>query len=192
MTILLSEVSAGCRVCQDDLYIQDKDDDPTYSVTCVQYPAGAYPFLRLLWRTRTVAPCDAHCSGQPTGLHLLGCRPDRRARWDWRFPRSTSASLPTCATACSSKYRALEELTGVDYSHVSLGQSSLGCLLEPVDGLAGEQRIIRHAVDKNVARVPQSVEAFVRSYASRYPRGRGDHCGIPVHPLRYGFFRRCT
>lgn len=64
----------------------------------------------------------------------------------------------------------LEELNGKDYSH--LYQKELAdYLLQPLDGLTGEDRIVQHAVNKTVSRVHQSMEAFIHNMNTIHSRG---------------------
>ena len=64
----------------------------------------------------------------------------------------------------------LEELNGEDYSHLYRKELT-DYLQQPLDGLAGEQRIIQHAVNKPVARVHQSMEAFIHNMNTIHSRG---------------------
>ena len=64
----------------------------------------------------------------------------------------------------------LEELNGEDYSHLYRKELT-DYLQQPLDGLTGEQRIIQHAVNKTVARVHQSMEAFIHNMNTIHSRG---------------------
>ena len=64
----------------------------------------------------------------------------------------------------------LEELNGKDYSH--LYQKELtDYLQQPLDGLSDEKRIVQHAINKTVARVHQSMEAFIHNMNTIHSRG---------------------
>ena len=64
----------------------------------------------------------------------------------------------------------LEELNGKDYSH--LYQKELtDYLQQPLDGLTDDRRIVQHAVNKTVARVHQSMEAFIHNMNTIHSRG---------------------
>ena len=66
--------------------------------------------------------------------------------------------------------KTLEQLNGVDYAH--LYHTPLEDYLEkPLDGLVGEARIIQHAMNRTVARVHQSMEAFIHNMNTIHSRG---------------------
>jgi ribonucleoside-triphosphate reductase len=64
----------------------------------------------------------------------------------------------------------LEEFNGADYSH--LYHKKMNDYIElPLDGLTGEDRVLQHAVNKTVARVHQSMEAFIHNMNTIHSRG---------------------
>ena len=96
--------------------------------------------------------------------------PKTKCTADKRFPRSTSTSLPTCGNSFIEEVKNLEELNGEDYSHLYRKELT-DYQQQPLDGLTGEQRIIQHAVNKTVARVHQSMEAFIHNMNTIHSRG---------------------
>lgn len=57
-------------------------------------------------------------------------------------------------------------------------------LQQPLDGLTGEQRIIQHAVNKTVARVHQSMEAFIHNMNTIHSRGGNRWYSAPSTTVR--------
>ena len=64
----------------------------------------------------------------------------------------------------------LEELNGKDYSHLYKKELT-DYLQQPLDGLSDEKRIVQHAINKTVARVHQSMEAFIHNMNTIHSRG---------------------
>jgi ribonucleoside-triphosphate reductase len=66
--------------------------------------------------------------------------------------------------------KSLETLTGEDYSHL-YDKELDDYLTKPLEGLSGEERILQHAINKTVARVHQSMEAFIHNMNTIHSRG---------------------
>ena len=172
-------------VSQNYLHIHDKDYYPTKSLTCVQHP---------LDRILTYGFSAGHGESRPAKrietASILGCISLETAQNEMHGGQAIPAFdfylAPYVRNSFIEEVKNLEELNGEDYSHLYRKELT-DYLQQPLDGLTGEQRIIQHAVNKTVARVHQSMEAFIHNTLARRQPG-----GIQLHQLRYGYFRRGT
>ena len=64
----------------------------------------------------------------------------------------------------------MEDLNGEDYSAL-YNEPLMDYLKQPLDGLTGVDRVRQHAINKTVARVHQSMEAFIHNMNTIHSRG---------------------
>ena len=142
-------------VTQNYLHIHDKDYYPTKSLTCVQHPLDhilKYGFSAGHGESR---PAKRIETASILGCISLGNSPERDARRT-SHPCIRFLPCPYVRNSFIEEVKNLEELNGKDYSH--LYQKELAdYLLQPLDGLTDEDRIVQHAVNKTVSRVHQSM-----------------------------------
>ena len=156
-------------VTQNYLHIHDKGLLSHQEPDMRAASAGPYSEIRLLCRTRRIAPGQTHRDCQYPGMHLAGNSPERDARRT-SHPCIRFLPCPYVRNSFIEEVKNLEELNGKDYSH--LYQKELAdYLLQPLDGLTGEDRIVQHAVNKTVSRVHQSMEAFIHNMNTIHSRG---------------------
>ena len=156
-------------VSQNYLHIHDKDYYPTKSLTCVQHP---------LDRILTYGFSAGHGKSRPAKrietASILGCISLETAQNEMHGGQAIPAFdfylAPYVRNSFIEEVKNLEELNGEDYSHLYRKELT-DYLQQPLDGLAGEQRIIQHAVNKTVARVHQSMEAFIHNMNTIHSRG---------------------
>ena len=156
-------------VSQNYLHIHDKDYYPTKSLTCVQHP---------LDRILTYGFSAGHGESRPAKrietASILGCISLETAQNEMHGGQAIPAFdfylAPYVRNSFIEEVKNLEELNGEDYSHLYRKELT-DYLQQPLDGLAGEQRIIQHAVNKTVARVHQSMEAFIHNMNTIHSRG---------------------
>ena len=151
------------------LHIHDKDYYPTKSLTCVQHP---------LDRILTCGFSAGHGESRPAKrietASILGCISLETAQNEMHGGQAIPAFdfylAPYVRNSYIEEIKNLEELNGKDYSH--LYQKELtDYLQQPLDGLSDEKRIVQHAINKTVARVHQSMEAFIHNMNTIHSRG---------------------
>ena len=156
-------------VSQNYLHIHDKDYYPTKSLTCVQHP---------LDRILTYGFSAGHGESRPAKrietASILGCISLETAQNEMHGGQAIPAFdfylAPYVRNSFIEEVKNLEELNGEDYSHLYRKELT-DYQQQPLDGLTGEQRIIQHAVNKTVARVHQSMEAFIHNMNTIHSRG---------------------
>ena len=151
------------------LHIHDKDYYPTKSLTCVQHPLdhvleGGYmaghgesrPAKRI--ETASVMACISMETAQ------------NEMHGGQAIPAFDFYLAPYVRLTFIEEVKKLEELFAADYSH--LYQMDLeDYLINPLEGLEGEQRVIQHAMNKTVGRVQQAMEAFIHNMNTIHSRG---------------------
>ncbi len=151
------------------LHIHDKDYYPTKSLTCVQHPLdhvleGGYmaghgesrPAKRI--ETASVMACISMETAQ------------NEMHGGQAIPAFDFYLAPYVRLTFIEEVKKLEELFAADYSH--LYQMDLeDYLINPLEGLEGEQRVIQHAMNKTVGRVHQAMEAFIHNMNTIHSRG---------------------
>ncbi|MCD7940327.1 MAG: anaerobic ribonucleoside triphosphate reductase [Bacteroides intestinalis] len=151
------------------LHIHDKDYYPTKSLTCVQHPLD-----RILSCGFSAGHGESHPAKRIETASILGCISLETAQNEMHGGQAIPAFdfylAPYVRNSYIEEIKNLEELNGKDYSH--LYQKELtDYLQQPLDGLSDEKRIVQHAINKTVARVHQSMEAFIHNMNTIHSRG---------------------
>ena len=165
---LLSE-ETRLAVENNYLHIHDKDYYPTKSLTCVQHPLD-----KILKHGFSAGHGESRPAKRIETASILGCISLETAQNEMHGGQAIPAFdfylAPYVRDSFIEELKTLELLNGVDYSH--LYAVSLDDYLEkPLDGLTGEARIIQHAMNRTVARVHQSMEAFIHNMNTIHSRG---------------------
>ena len=165
---LLSEETRNA-VKHNYLHIHDKDYYPTKSLTCVQHPLD-----KILKYGFTAGHGASRPAKRIETASILGCISLETAQNEMHGGQAIPAFdfylAPYVRYSFIEEMHILEELTGEDYKH--LYNIELDDFLEkPLGDLKGEARIIQHAVNKTVARVHQSMEAFIHNMNTIHSRG---------------------
>lgn len=165
---LLSE-EVRTAVENNYLHIHDKDYYPTKSLTCVQHPLD-----KILKHGFSAGHGESRPAKRIETASILGCISLETAQNEMHGGQAIPAFdfylAPYVRDSFIEELKTLEQLNGVDYSH--LYAVSLDDYLEkPLDGLTGEARIIQHAMNRTVARVHQSMEAFIHNMNTIHSRG---------------------
>ncbi|OUO51948.1 anaerobic ribonucleoside-triphosphate reductase [Parabacteroides sp. An277] len=165
---LLSE-EVRVAVENNYLHIHDKDYYPTKSLTCVQHPLD-----RILHDGFSAGHGESRPAKRIETASILGCISLETAQNEMHGGQAIPAFdfylAPYVRDSFIEELKTLEQLNGVDYSH--LYQVPLDDYLEkPLDGLTGEARILQHAMNRTVARVHQSMEAFIHNMNTIHSRG---------------------
>ena len=151
------------------LHVHDKDYYPTKSLTCVQHPldnilkygfaAGhgeSRPAKRI--ETASVIACISLETAQ-NEMHGGQAIP----AFDFYLAPFVRASL-------------IEELKNIEkfdgYDHSSLYNVEIDdYIAKDLNGLTGDERVLQHAINRTVARVHQSMEAFIHNMNTIHSRG---------------------
>ena len=165
---LLSEESRDA-VQHNYLHIHDKDYYPTKSLTCVQHPLD-----NILNKGFTAGHGSSRAAKRIETASVLACISMETAQNEMHGGQAIPAFdfylAPYVRASLIEELKKLEEFNDADYSH--LYHQKLNDYLEmPLDGLTGDDRVMQHAVNKTVARVHQSMEAFVHNMNTIHSRG---------------------
>ena len=165
---LLSE-EVRLAVENNYLHIHDKDYYPTKSLTCVQHPLD-----KILKHGFSAGHGESRPAKRIETASILGCISLETAQNEMHGGQAIPAFdfylAPYVRDSFIEELNTLEQLNGVDYAH--LYHTPLEDYLEkPLDGLVGEARIIQHAMNRTVARVHQSMEAFIHNMNTIHSRG---------------------
>ena len=177
---LLSE-ETRLAVENNYLHIHDKDYYPTKSLTCVQHPLD-----KILKHGFSAGHGESRPAKRIETASILGCISLETAQNEMHGGQAIQAFdfylAPYVRDSFIEELKTLEQLNGVDYSH--LYAVSLDDYLEkPLDGLTGEARIIQHAMNRTVARVHQSMEAFIHNMNTIHSRGGNQ---VVFSSIKYG------
>lgn len=156
-------------VANNYLHIHDKDYYPTKSLTCVQHPLD-----KILQNGFSAGHGESRPAKRIETASILGCISLETAQNEMHGGQAIPAFdfylAPYVRYSFIEEIKTLEQLTAKDYSH--LYQVQLDDYLEkPLNELEGESRIIQHAINRTVARVHQSMEAFIHNMNTIHSRG---------------------
>lgn len=151
------------------LHIHDKDYYPTKSLTCVQHP---------LDRILTYGFSAGHGESRPAKrietASILGCISMETAQNEMHGGQAIPAFdfylAPYVRNSYIEELQSIEKLMGADYSHL-YDKKHEDYVQRSLDNLQGEQRAVQHAINKTVARVHQSMEAFIHNMNTIHSRG---------------------
>ena len=151
------------------LHIHDTDYYPTKSLTCVQHP---------LDRILTCGFSAGHGESRPAKrietASILGCISMETAQNEMHGGQAIPAFdfylAPYVRNSYIEELQAIEKLFDADYSHL-YDKKHDDYIQRPLDGLQGEERAVQHAINKTVARVHQSMEAFIHNMNTIHSRG---------------------
>lgn len=151
------------------LHIHDKDYYPTKSLTCVQHPLDC-----ILKHGFSAGHGESRPAKRIETASILGCISLETAQNEMHGGQAIPAFdfylAPYVRSSFVEEVKVLEELSGLDLQH--LYQAPLDDFLTlPLDGLEGDARYLQHAVNKTVARVHQSMEAFIHNMNTIHSRG---------------------
>lgn len=160
---VLEAVNAGY------LHIHDKDYYPTKSLTCVQHPLD-----KILTHGFSAGHGESRPAKRIETASILGCISLETAQNEMHGGQAIPAFdfylAPYVRNSFIEEIKNLEELEGRNLEH--LYQYELeDYLTAPLEGLEGDQRIVQHAVNRTVARVHQSMEAFIHNMNTIHSRG---------------------
>jgi ribonucleoside-triphosphate reductase len=165
--LLSQDVKEACE--KNYLHIHDKDYYPTKSLTCVQHPLD-----KILEHGFSAGHGESRPAKRIETASILGCISLETAQNEMHGGQAIPAFdfylAPYVRSSFVEEIKVLEELTGEDYSNLYHKEID-DFVKKPLDGLNGEERILQHAINKTVARVHQSMEAFIHNMNTIHSRG---------------------
>ena len=165
---LLSEETRQA-VKNNYLHIHDKDYYPTKSLTCVQHPLD-----HILKNGFSAGHGESRPAKRIETASILGCISLETAQNEMHGGQAIPAFdfylAPYVRASYIEEVKILEELTGEDLKHLYDAEID-DYLTLPLDGLQGDVRLKQHAINKTVARVHQSMEAFIHNMNTIHSRG---------------------
>lgn len=165
---LLSEQTRNA-ISQGYLHIHDKDYYPTKSLTCVQHPLD-----KILKDGFFAGHGESRPAKRIETASILGCISLETAQNEMHGGQAIPAFdfylAPFVRKSYIEEIKVLEQLNGVDYSHLYDIEID-DYLTRSLDGLVGDERVKQHAVNRTVGRVHQSMEAFIHNMNTIHSRG---------------------
>lgn len=151
------------------LHIHDKDYYPTKSLTCVQHPLD-----HILKNGFSAGHGESRPAKRIETASILGCISLETAQNEMHGGQAIPAFdfylAPYVRASYIEEVKILEELTGNELKHLYDAEID-DYLTLPLDGLQGDARMKQHAINKTVARVHQSMEAFIHNMNTIHSRG---------------------
>ena len=165
---LLSEESRDA-VANNYLHIHDKDYYPTKSLTCVQHPLD-----HILEGGFSAGHGSSRPAKRIETASVLACISMETAQNEMHGGQAIPAFdfylAPYVRSTFIEELKNLEDLNGESYAHL-YNKEVDDFVTRPLDGLKGEERAFQHAMNKTVARVHQSMEAFIHNMNTIHSRG---------------------
>ena len=151
------------------LHIHDKDYYPTKSLTCVQHPLD-----RILKHGFSAGHGESRPAKRIETASILGCISLETAQNEMHGGQAIPAFdfylAPYVRLSYVEEVKILEELYGQDFSE--LYQAPIDdYLLRDLNGMTGVERVKQHAINQTIARVHQSMEAFIHNMNTIHSRG---------------------
>lgn len=165
--LLLQEVKEAVRL--NYLHIHDKDYYPTKSLTCVQHPLD-----KILQNGFFAGHGESRPAKRIETASMLGCISLETAQNEMHGGQAIPAFdfylAPFVRKSFIEEIKVLEQATGIEYKHLyeTEIEDYIPC---SVKDLAGDKRIIQHAINRTVSRVHQSMEAFIHNMNTIHSRG---------------------
>ena len=165
---LLSEQSREA-VAHNLLHVHDKDYYPTKSLTCCQHPLD-----HILQHGFTAGHGSSRPAKRIETAAVLACISLECAQNEMHGGQAIPAFdfylAPFVRSSYIEEVKNLENLYGGNFEH--LYQAEIDDYIErPLNGLKGDARIKQHAINRTVARVHQSMEAFIHNMNTIHSRG---------------------
>ncbi len=156
-------------VSHNYIHIHDKDYYPTKSLTCVQHPLD-----HILEFGFSAGHGESRPAKRIETASILGCISLETAQNEMHGGQAIPAFdfylAPYVRRSYIEEVKNLESLYAQDFKH--LYDAPIDDYLNtPLDGLEGEARVKQHAINKTVARVHQSMEAFIHNMNTIHSRG---------------------
>ncbi|TFU94083.1 anaerobic ribonucleoside triphosphate reductase [Barnesiella sp. WM24] len=151
------------------LHIHDKDYYPTKSLTCVQHPLD-----NILLHGFTAGHGESRPAKRIETASIIGCISLETAQNEMHGGQAIPAFdfylAPFVRSSYIEEVKQIEAFDGQDHS--SLYEAEITDYeKKPLEGLAGDERVKQHAINKTVGRVHQAMEAFIHNMNTIHSRG---------------------
>ncbi len=156
-------------VVHNYLHIHDKDYYPTKSFTCVQHPLDNILNCGFIAGHGASRPAKRIETASVLACISLECA-QNEMHGGQAIPAFDFYLAPFVRLSYIEELKYLEDLNGEDYSAL-YNEPLMDYLKQPLDGLTGVDRVRQHAINKTVARVHQSMEAFIHNMNTIHSRG---------------------
>lgn len=151
------------------LHVHDKDYYPTKSLTCCQHPLD-----RILNEGFTAGHGSSRPAKRIETASVLACISLECAQNEMHGGQAIPAFdfylAPFVRSSYIEEMKSLEKLYGLDFSHLYQYEID-DYLSRDLDGLEGDERVVQFAINRTVARVHQSMEAFIHNMNTIHSRG---------------------
>jgi len=151
------------------IHIHDKDYYPTKSLTCVQHPLNT-----ILQHGLKAAHAESRPAKRIETASVQACISLETAQNEMHGGQAIPALdfyfAPYVRMTYKEEIKNLEDYEDQDYMHL-LDVEIKDYIEAPLTDLEGDQRIIQQAINRTVARVHQSMEAFIHNMNTIHSRG---------------------
>jgi len=151
------------------IHIHDKDYYPTKSLTCVQHPLD-----RILRYGFVAGHGESRPAKRIETASIIGCISLETAQNEMHGGQAIPAFdfylAPYVRYSYIEEIKHLENLSGTSLAHLYDAEIK-DYIKKDLDGLTGDDRYSQHAVNQTVARVHQSMEAFIHNMNTIHSRG---------------------
>ena len=151
------------------LHIHDKDYYPTKSLTCVQHPLD-----RILKAGFIAGHGESRPAKRIETASIIGCISLETAQNEMHGGQAIPAFdfylAPYVRSSFVEEIKKVEALSGEDLSDL-YDMPIDDYVKRPLDGLAGRDRLVAHAVNQTASRVHQAMEAFIHNMNTIHSRG---------------------
>lgn len=151
------------------IHIHDKDYYPTKSLTCVQHPLD-----RILKYGFVAGHGESRPAKRIETASIIGCISLETAQNEMHGGQAIPAFdfylAPFVRSSYIEEIKTIERLTCSDLSHL-YNIDIKDYIKEDVEKYSGDERYMHHAINQTVARVHQSMEAFIHNMNTIHSRG---------------------
>ena len=151
------------------IHIHDKDYYPTKSLTCVQHPLD-----RILEHGFIAGHGESRPAKRIETATILACVSLEIAQNEMHGGQAIPAFdfylAPFVRSTFIEEVKYIEQMQGVDLSHL-YNKEFDDYTTTDLTGLTGEERMLRHAINRTVSRVHQAMEAFIHNMNTIHSRG---------------------
>lgn len=165
----LLDAEAKQAVKNNYLHIHDKDYYPTKSLTCVQHPLD-----NLLEHGYVAGHAESRAPKRIETAGVIACISLETAQNEMHGGQAIPAFdfylAPFVRTSFKEEIRILESLSGRDLSRF-YDMEIKDYVKKDLDGLEEDERLVQHAINRTVARVHQTMEAFIHNMNTIHSRG---------------------
>lgn len=151
------------------IHIHDKDYYPTKSLTCIQHPLD-----KILLHGFQAGHGESRPTKRIETASFMGCISMETVQNEMHGGQAIPAFdfylAPYVRKSFIEEVKYIETLTGEVLSDL-YNVKIKDYVVKPLDGLAGKERALQHAINRTASRVHQSMEAFIHNMNTIHSRG---------------------